>query len=86
MITAGIDVGSLSTKAVIVADGKPVGSGIVLTSPDTEASAENSLNKALQQSGLARSDIQHVTGTGYGRVNISFADKTMIACSLREWS
>lgn len=82
MITAGIDVGSLSTKAVIVADGKPVGSGIVLTSPDTEASAANSMNKALQQSDLARNDILHVTGTGYGRINISFADKTTteIAC------
>lgn len=82
MITAGIDVGSLSTKAAIVKDGKLIGSGVVLTTPDTDASAENSMKKALQQSGLTGNDILHVTGTGYGRVNIVFANKTMteIAC------
>lgn len=85
MISAGVDVGSLSTKAVIMEDGKELASAVILTTPDSEASARLALDKALKAAGLTLSDIGHIIGTGYGRVNIPFANATVteISCHAR---
>ena len=48
MITAGIDCGAKSTKAIVIKDGKIVGKGNVLTGFDQEkrrAIAGNGINK-----------------------------------------
>lgn len=76
MITAGIDVGSLSTKVVIMKNGEVIGKSIILTLPDSELSASTVLEKALQELNLNMSDLQYIIGTGYGRVNIPFANGT----------
>jgi (R)-2-hydroxyacyl-CoA dehydratese activating ATPase len=81
MITAGVDVGSLSTKAIIMDDGEVVASAIILTMPDSEASARMVMDKALQQAKLSLSDMQYIVGTGYGRVNIPFANGTVTEIS-----
>jgi (R)-2-hydroxyacyl-CoA dehydratese activating ATPase len=81
MITAGIDVGSLSTKAVIMKNGEELGNSIILTIPDSEASARMAMEKVLQKSNLGLSDIQYIIGTGYGRVNIPFANGTVTEIS-----
>ena len=81
MITAGVDVGSLSTKAIIMDDGEVLASAIILTMPDSEASARMVMDKALQQAKLSLSDMQFIVGTGYGRVNIPFANGTVTEIS-----
>ena len=85
MLTAGIDVGSLSTKAVLLNNGEELGSSLIFTLPDSSASAKVALEKVLQKVNLERADLDYIVGTGYGRINIPFANSTMteISCHAR---
>lgn len=82
MITAGVDVGSLSGKAVILEDNRIVSWGLVPTGPDSSATAKEAMDMALQKGGLAMDSIQFVVSTGYGRVVVPFAQRnvTEISC------
>jgi bzd-type benzoyl-CoA reductase Q subunit len=85
IVTAGIDVGSVSSQAVILADGKLYAFSSMRTGSNSPDSAAKALAWALDDTGLTQDDLQFVVGTGYGRVNIPFADKaiTEIACHAR---
>lgn len=65
-LTAGIDSGSTTTKAVIMRDNQIIGTGWVPTT-DVIKSAEEAFQQALQESGVKREDIQGIGVTGYGR-------------------
>lgn len=84
-ITAGIDVGSVSSQAVILADGKVFAYSSQRTGSDSPESAQRAMNRALDGTGMTLENIQYVVGTGYGRVNVPFAQKaiTEIACHAR---
>lgn len=55
------------------------------TGSDSPDSSRNVMNWALQETGLELNKIQCVVGTGYGRVNVPFANRaiTEIACHAR---
>lgn len=85
-ITVGIDVGSVSSQAVIMADGKILAYGNMRTGSDSPNSARNAFNFALEATkGLKEDRMDFCIGTGYGRVNVPFADRTIteIACHAR---
>jgi len=65
-LTAGIDSGSTTTKAVIMQDDTIIGKGWVPTIKVIE-SAEKAFEKALEEAGIKRDDIQALGTTGYGR-------------------
>ena len=80
---AGIDVGSLSTEALILdMEGGTAGYAIVQTGANSTDAASSALKMALTASGIAREQIRRTVATGYGRVSIPFADKrvTEISC------
>ncbi len=81
-ITAGVDVGSVSSQAVIMTDGELVAYSNMRTGSDSPNSAINAMNWALEGTGLTLDKIQYTVGTGYGRVNVPFAQRaiTEIAC------
>ncbi len=81
MLVSGIDVGSLSTKALIMEDGKIVASSLILTGPDSVESAEEVQRLALKESNLSFDKIEYTVATGYGRVNVPFAQKTITEIS-----
>jgi bzd-type benzoyl-CoA reductase Q subunit len=85
IITAGIDVGSVSSQAVIVADGEIFAYSNMRTGSSSPDSAQNALNYALEGTDLPQDKIQYCIGTGYGRVNVPMADRTIteIACHAR---
>ncbi|MCK5561358.1 MAG: benzoyl-CoA reductase, bzd-type, subunit Q [Thermoplasmata archaeon] len=85
IITAGIDVGSVSSQAVIVVDGKIFAYSNMRTGSDSPESARNALNYALEGTEMPEDKIQYCIGTGYGRVNVPMADRsiTEIACHAR---
>ncbi|GAB4294015.1 MAG: acyl-CoA dehydratase activase [Myxococcota bacterium] len=85
IITVGIDVGSVSSQAVIVADGEIFAYSNMRTGSDSPESANNALKYALDGTGMPQSRIDYAVGTGYGRVNVPFADRTIteIACHAR---
>ncbi len=85
IVTAGIDVGSVSSQAVIVTDGKIFAFGNMRTGSDSPESARNALNYALAVTNMPEDRIDYCIGTGYGRVNVPMADRsiTEIACHAR---
>lgn len=90
MYTCGIDVGSVSSEAVILdrqVDGKIAIAAYIIapTGGDSGQAAQIVFNKALEKSVLAASDISSIVATGYGRINIPFATKniTEISCHAR---
>lgn len=85
IITAGVDVGSVGSKAVVVLDGELYSYSVMRTGGVSEATAVKVMNWALEETGLKLDNLQYVVGTGYGRVNVPFAKKTIteIACHAR---
>jgi bzd-type benzoyl-CoA reductase Q subunit len=85
LITAGVDVGSVSSQAVIVVDGELYAYANMRTGSDSPQSAQKAMDWALEDTGLVLDNIGFTVGTGYGRVNVPFADKaiTEIACHAR---
>lgn len=85
IITCGIDVGSVSSQAVIVCDGELYGYNSMRTGNNSPDSAKNALQGIMDKIGMKLEDINYVVGTGYGRVNVPFAHKaiTEIACHAR---
>lgn len=81
-ITAGVDVGSVGSKAVIMVNGEAYSWGIMRTGSNSPESGKKALDWALKGTGLGIKDLNYVVGTGYGRVNVPMANKaiTEIAC------
>ena len=81
-ITAGIDVGSVSSQAVITVDGELFAYGNTRTGSDSPDSARKALELALKGTSLKKERIDYCIGTGYGRVNVPMAQQTIteIAC------
>ncbi|MFH1350150.1 MAG: acyl-CoA dehydratase activase [Pseudomonadota bacterium] len=80
---AGIDVGSLSTEAVIIDNlGGLVAYSIIQTGANSTEAAEKSLKESIEKAKISRQMIIYIVATGYGRVSIPFAQKkvTEISC------
>ena len=78
---AGIDIGSTMTKAVILGDGV-IASVIGPTGPEQRRLANKVMEEALLKAGLSFDAMTYIVSTGYGRINVPFADKqvTEISC------
>jgi bzd-type benzoyl-CoA reductase Q subunit len=85
LITAGVDIGSTSTQAVIMADDQIYAYSSIRTGNNSPDSAMDAINFAMRDTGLVLDDIRYSIGTGYGRVNVPFANKavTEISCHAR---
>ena len=82
MIVAGVDIGSLTGKAVIMAEGSIKSSGIVLSKPIPQETAKLVMSETLDKANLKMEDIDYIVGTGYGRMKVPFAntDVSEISC------
>jgi len=76
VIVAGIDVGAVSSKAMILLDGQPYAVSRVTTRTPKE-SAFKVINAALAKTHLTLENIQYAVGTGRGRTQVPFANKTV---------
>jgi len=72
MIVAGCDVGSLTAKAVILKNGGRLCEAVIRAKPRPSDSADEVMQLALADAGLALDDIDYMVGTGYGREQIPF--------------
>lgn len=86
MYVAGIDVGSVAAKAVVLellpnGGSQIAGRAVLPTGWNTAEAGEFALNNACEAAAMARSDLRHVTATGYGRIALPFADKTVTEIS-----
>jgi predicted CoA-substrate-specific enzyme activase len=82
MITCGIDVGSITTKAAVAKDGEVIADKVVLTGYNARQAGENVFEIIVKDSGIQRAAIDKIISTGYGRNSVAFADKavTEITC------
>ncbi len=84
MYFAGVDVGSTMTKVVIVSGDKEgiLASVIGPTGAEHRRLANQVMLVALTQAHIPFDQVDFVTATGYGRINVPFADRqiTEIPC------
>jgi len=83
MITAGVDIGSLSTETVVFDDSKGMlGYSIILTGGSSHEAARLSLEQAVRYANVARDDVERIVSTGCARDIADFADQkvTEITC------
>ena len=78
MYFAGIDIGSVGAKSVILEDDKIASYHIGETGPDSVATAWQTFQGSADKLGLKIEDMDYVVSTGYGRVLVPFA-KTNIS-------
>ncbi len=86
MITAGVDIGSSTSKAVILEDSQILSYSIIPTGAESADSAQRAMDEALRgTNGLSLENIGWVIATGYGRVIVPFANETVteISCHAR---
>jgi len=78
---AGVDIGSTMTKAVILGGAKQI-SLTGPTGPEHRKLANRVMQEALDRAGIAFTDVAYIVATGYGRINVPFADRqvTEITC------
>jgi predicted CoA-substrate-specific enzyme activase len=81
---AGVDIGSTMTKVAII-NQKTIVSVIGPTGPEHRKLANEVMEEALAKADLHFAAITYVVATGYGRINVPFADKqiTEISCHAR---
>ena len=76
-IFAGVDVGSLGTKSVVLRGGEVAGKVIIPSRLNSEEGGQEALDLALEDAGLVRSDADFIVSTGYGRISATYANKTV---------
>jgi predicted CoA-substrate-specific enzyme activase len=76
-VTAGVDMGSTATKAVVLSGGRIAGSHTRVTGADPERSGELALKASLDEAGLELEAIEYIVSTGYGRRALELADESV---------
>ena len=86
MYFSGVDIGSTMTKAVLIDMNGEILSVIKgPTGPEHRQLANEVMKMALDQANLRLDDISYIVATGYGRLNVPFADRqiTELTCHSR---
>lgn len=82
MYVAGIDIGSIYSKVIILQDNQVVASLVKRTGGEIKAASQRIMGEVLAPLGLGIEDLKSVVATGYGRISVPFAEKqvTEITC------
>lgn len=82
MYVMGVDVGSASSKALILEDGERIVASAVVAAGTGTSGPARVLEQVFADSGLNRTDMAFVVATGYGRLRFEGADKQVseISC------
>ena len=82
MLTIGIDVGSITTKAAIAKDDELIADKVVFTGYNARMAGEQVFESIIGECGINRDSIDRIISTGYGRNSLEFADRavTEITC------
>lgn len=85
MYTLGIDIGSTTSKCVILKDGGEVTAKSLVTAGTGTKGPAQAFGAVLAEAGLTESDIGYVMATGYGRTTFERADGELseLSCHAR---
>ena len=83
--TMGIDVGSTSSKCVILKDGQEIVCKSLVASGTGTSGPDRAVAELLEKSGLKKEDMSYILATGYGRNSIDWVDQQMseLSCHAR---
>jgi predicted CoA-substrate-specific enzyme activase len=77
MITVGIDVGSITAKAVMIQDGNVISQELILTGYNARGAGETVLQNVIKNVSLEFSSVDKIIATGYGRNSVAGTHKTV---------
>jgi len=82
ILTAGIDIGSITAKAAVLRDEDLLGTHVIFTGYNAEAAGRRVFEELCGQLGLAPEEIGRIVATGYGRKSAAMAHRnvTEIMC------
>ena len=83
MLTLGIDIGSLSTDAVLINEKKEiVAYEVIATGASSKKACDKIFKHILDATKLEAKDLDYIIATGYGRIKVPFANEvvTEITC------
>lgn len=82
MLTLGIDIGSTTSKAVIIEDGKKIVAKNIIPVGTGTRGPDEVFQSVLAQSEVSQKQIDRIVATGYGRMKFKLADRELseISC------
>jgi len=82
MITAGIDIGSITAKCAVMDGEKLLGTRVIFTGYSAENAGVRVFEELLAELGLDARQVEKIVSTGYGRNSVKFSHKavTEITC------
>lgn len=85
MYTMGIDIGSASSKVVILKDGKSIEAAETIQIGTGSSGPKRAIELALEEAKLSLSDMSEIIATGYGRFSLDITDKQIseISCQAK---
>ncbi len=85
IVVAGIDVGSVSAEAVLMAGGRILAQVVTATGANSRVAGDRVLEMALREAGVTREQVRFIVATGYGRKALEKASRsvTEITCHAR---
>lgn len=85
-ITAGVDVGSTYTKALILNEESEIlGRSLMRTGYQLAEASETALDEAVAEAGIERGDLDYVVGTGYGRYQVQARQVNVTDLTASAW-
>jgi predicted CoA-substrate-specific enzyme activase len=86
VVKVGFDVGSLYTKALVIAEDRRVlARGMEATTNDVPGLTERMLARLLEEAGVAVAEVKGIAATGQGRRRVAFADVTKTDFTAFAW-
>lgn len=81
-MVAGVDIGSATTKVVLLRSGEIASACIINTGANSRQAGERALDAALREARADISDLGYIVATGYGRAALPVANRqvTEITC------
>jgi predicted CoA-substrate-specific enzyme activase len=86
ILFAGIDLGSTMTKVMILDNNESVCASVIKhTGAEHRRLANQVMQEVLRIAGVDLNDVTYIVATGYGRINVPFADRhfTELTCHAR---
>jgi len=84
-VFCGLDIGSLATKGVLLKDLHPLAEKIIPTGGNAPETALSLFQELLEEVRVPAKEVKAVVATGYGRISVPFATRTIteISCHAR---
>lgn len=76
MYSVGVDSGSVATKAVLF-NGEIIKKVIIPTGWSPKEAAKDAIDTLIKETNISKDEVKRIIGTGYGRISMPFADKTV---------